>query len=389
MQRPKILQLRSSIGYFGAENVIVELAQSLAHTGYQTIIGVLNNRDNPHLEMVEAAEKYKLETATFECSGKLSLQCIFAIRQYIKRNNIAIVHSHGYKSNFYALFSTLRKNIPLICTCHPWLETEVSVKARFYAWLDKNMVLKRFSHIVAVSVDVKNELLSHGIADGRLSLIPNGINIQRFSHDCHEWQMPEEITLKPGGKYVGTIGRLSREKGQDVLIEAAKLVLDVEPHTQFIIVGDGPYKTELMNRVHSLGLQDRVVFTGICNTIPEIMSFFDLFVLPSRTEGLPMVLLEAMAAHKAVVATDVGDVASVITNNKSGVLIEPENAAVMGEAIVDLLQSQTKRQYLAGNAFNKVKREFSSAVMAQRYAELYEKIYRERTACRPPCVCRG
>ena len=113
MRRKKILQLRSSIGFFGAENVIAELASELASTEYKPIIGVFRNQKSPHLELVDFAKKNNIASEIFECQGEFDLTAILSIRNFIKKNNIDIVQTHGYKSNFYALGATLFNNIPL------------------------------------------------------------------------------------------------------------------------------------------------------------------------------------------------------------------------------------------------------------------------------------
>ena len=175
MSRKKILQLRSSIGFFGAENVIAELTSELVPTEYQPIIGVFRNKKNPHLELVDFARKKNIESAIFDCQREFDLKTILSIRNFIRKNNIDIVQTHGYKSNFYALCATLFENIPLIATCHPWIKNSRRIK--IYAKIDK-FLLKKFDRIVAISEEVKQEISQAGIDNNKISIIDNGINIE-------------------------------------------------------------------------------------------------------------------------------------------------------------------------------------------------------------------
>ena len=113
MNNIKILQLRSSIGFFGAENVVAELAKQLSNNSYHPIVGVIKNSRDPHIELAEVAERYNIETKIFKCTGQFDLRTAIAIRNFIKQRDIDIIHAHGYKANFYTLLATLFKNVNL------------------------------------------------------------------------------------------------------------------------------------------------------------------------------------------------------------------------------------------------------------------------------------
>lgn len=374
MGKYNILQLRSSLGFFGAENVVVELAKSLSHTPYHSIVGVLKNNYNPHTEIVDAAKKNKLETKVFDCKSQLSLKTIFAIREFIKKNRIDIVQPHDYKSNFYALLSTLfLDKVSLISTCHPWTETSYSFKAKFYSCLDKRL-LNKFSKIVAVSSDVKNEIIAHKISEEKISIIQNGIDINRFSKSFDREETCRKLKIDPCRKIVGTVGRMVKEKAHDIFLEAAKLVTEDFPEAYFIIVGDGPLKSDLDQRVETLNLQDHVLFPGVSDSIPEMLSLMDVFVLPSISEGLPMALLEAMAAKKPIVATTVGDVPDIISNNEEGLIVPPNNVSELKDAIEILLKDKQRADLFAQKAYVKVVQNFSSTIMAKKYIKVYEQL---------------
>jgi len=371
MRQKGILQLSSNVGFFGAENVIFELAKELSRMDYQPVVGVFRNTQNPHVELAEVTQKHNIEAKVFDCNGRFDLRTIFSIKDFVKRNNIRIIHSHGYKTNMYALLAGQSENVPLIATCHPWITP--TFKMKMYAWLDK-IWLNRFDKIVAISDEVRMKILGRGVDETKVLIIDNGIDIRRFGKNFDINPIRQEFNIKPEAQVIGTIGRLSEEKGHALFINAAKMLLDDFANLFFIIVGDGPFREKLQKQAVELGLQNHLLFTGICNDIPKILALMDIFVLPSLTEGLPMVLLEAMAAKKPIIATNVGDIPRVIQQNETGLLVRPNDVYGLKEAITTLLNHKDKAVSLAQKAYSKVAQDFSSECMARKYLEIYEDL---------------
>jgi len=371
MNKKKILQLVSSSGFFGAENVIIELAKELLSTNFEPIIGVFNNTHSPHTEIVEEAKKYNLKVKIFTCNGQFDIRSVKAVGNFIKRNNIDIIHSHGYKSNFYALIANLFRNVSLITTCHLW--TGGGFKNRIYESLDK-LWIKRFDKIVTVSDELRTEVLNWGVSPSKVSTIDNGIDLNRFKGSFDTNNIRKKLNIASHFKVIGTIGRLDEQKGHIFLIESTIQFLKVFPDTIFLIVGDGSLKQKLQDKVVELSLENNFVFTGIRKDIPEILVAIDIFVLPSLSEGLPMVLLEAMAAKKPIIASGVGAIPKVIINNETGILIKPRDVDELTKSMIDLLRNKDKADLIAKNAYNKIVREFSSKKMVKEYIKIYDHI---------------
>ena len=293
----KVLQLISSRGFFGAENVVAELACSLEASGDSVIVGVFNNRhtgDAGSSELAEQAAKRGLRTKSFECGGRIDLRTVGAIRRFCRENGVEVIHSHGYKSNIYSYLANRSLKKRLVTTCHNWINA--SSRMSIYTKLDK-FFLKRFDIVAAVSEDVKNQLLKAGIDPKKLRVIGNGINLEKFSKAGSARQKTRESLGIPGDAVVvGTVGRLSPEKGYGFFLEAAKEVIAKKKNCFFLFVGDGEIRGSLEEKATALGIAGRVVFAGKRSDIPEVLSAMDVFVLSSLTEGQPMALLEAMAA---------------------------------------------------------------------------------------------
>ena len=369
----QVLHLISSSGFFGAENVLVELSRELRHSTFSPIIGVFNNLHNPHLEVAEEAKRHNLPVAIFPCAGRLDMKTIFLIRRFLEEQKIDIIHTHGYKSNLYAVGASLgkSKNISLITTCHNWLGD--SPKMRFYAWLDK-FLLNRFNKVVAVSDTLKQEILRHNIAPTKVLTIHNGIDIHRFDNHKKTHSIKKDFGIREDWNVIGTVGRLSEEKGLIYLIHAAERVLKDNPQVVFLIVGDGPLR-EALERKYNLA---HIIFTGIRNDVPDLYRCMDIFLLPSLKEGLPMVLLEAMASRLPVVATRVGAIPSAVKDGDTGLLIEPGSEEEIERALLHLLNNQALAKSIGQNGYRHVKKHFSSETMARAYLNVYRELTNKR-----------
>ena len=371
MSKKKILQLRSSIGFFGAENVVLELAKQLSNTIYHPIIGVMEDSRNPHIELAEVAERHNLESRIFKCSRQIDLRTVFAIRSFIDQRCIDIIQPHGYKANLYSLLAASFKNVKLVATCHPWITNDLPLK--IYAWLDKSL-LNRFDRIVTISDEIREEILKHNLSESKVSVIDNGIDLTRFKNSYNRNDLAKEFGIKPGNIVIGTIGRLSQEKGQKNLIEAAKSLIEKFENLKVLIVGDGPLRQELHAQVSSLGLKNHFVFTGVSENIPKVLALMDVFVLPSLTEGLPMVLLEAMAAKKPVIATTVGVIPRLISDKKSGCLVDANDPNALTNVIEYLLNNREKREDIAQRGHEIVVEKYSSQEMTKKYIDIFDRI---------------
>jgi glycosyltransferase involved in cell wall biosynthesis len=364
----KVLHLRSSIGFYGAESVISEICKELVNSTYRPMVGVIKNQKNPHTELHEFAISNGIDSKIFECRGALDLKSIFFVRNFIKSKKIDIIHTHGYKSNFYALFATLFYSIPLVATCHPWIIS--SNKGKRYSRLDK-ILLRKFDKIVSISEHVRQQLLNAGIPDHKITHIDNGININSYKNNDDPILVRNKYNIPDNVKVICSVGRLSKEKGHHILLDAAKRVLDRFPNTYFIFAGEGLLLSHLKSYAKRIGIDQKVHFPGFVKQIPKLLSAIDIFVLPSLTEGMPMALLEAMAAKKPVVSTNVGSIPQLISHDKTGLLVNPGDPIKLSYAIIDILQNENKADNLAEGGYHHVRKYYSSEQMTRKYINIY------------------
>ena len=238
-----------------------------------------------------------------------------------------LVHTHGYHADLVGWWAARRLGIPLVSTVHGF--TGGDLKNRLYERLDR-WALRRFDAVVAVSRPLATSLIEQGIDRQRVHVIPNRRppNLPFSSEESRR-----RLGLPERARLVGWIGRMSREKGADVMIEAMP---QVPADVQLVFLGEGPLRPGLARRVAELGLRDRVHFLGPVSGADRLLRAFDLVALSSRTEGTPMVLLEAIDAGVPIVATAVGGVPELLSDREA-LLVPPERPDRLAAAITECL----------------------------------------------------
>lgn len=362
----RVLQLISSAGFFGAEKVLLQLVQSQKKSDPRSAVaGLILNRHRPHSEIVQEYRRQGIEPVNFSSNGRFDLKAIRDLRHYIREAAVDVVHSHGYKSDTYAFIASVRLPVWRVATCHNWIEDTPLLKV--YAAMDR-WCLRFFHRVVAVSQSVRVKLLKSGIAANRIETIPNGIDFKSFGKGEARERVRGELGIGRSAIVVGTVGRLSREKGQEILLEAACTLKERHPETIYLVVGEGPDRARLEEKFAS----DRIRFTGYCRDVATLLEAMDIFVLPSLTEGLPLALLEAMASHLPVVATRVGEVPSVIQEGVSGLIVDPGAAAGLVAAIRRLVGDPCLRKKMGEEGRLSVERHYGCEAMGKAYKALYE-----------------
>jgi glycosyltransferase involved in cell wall biosynthesis len=296
------------------------------------------------------------------------------IRDCIKRRKIDLVHAHGYKSNIYAYAAARPSRVPLVATCHNWPGKTISL--RLYYKLD-HLLLRRFDRIAAVSTQVVESLRRARIPASKICLVANGIDVSCFANSTASRQ---GNSTHSNSVRIGTVGRLVPDKGVRFLLLAAREILNRCPKTEFHVIGEGPERPELELLAGQLGIEKEVVFLGAQSDMPSIYASFDIFVLPSLNEGMPLSLLEAMAAGKPAVATRVGAISSLVLQNQTGLLVEPRDTLGLRDAVLRLIYEPGLRLQIgrAGQRF--VSEQFSARAMAGNYLKLYQELVDHRAA---------
>jgi len=211
----------------------------------------------------------------------------------------------------------------------------------------------------------------YGIPTDRFAVIANGVDLNPFVSSSNR---RAEFGLDPKTPVVGMVARLVPQKDPVTFLRMARLVSEQVPHVCFLLVGDGPLRSTVEQKVQELELRDRVIVTGFRSDIPELLQTMDVVVLTSRWEGLPLTLLEAMGAARPVVATLVAGSSEVVVDGETGFLVAPGDPTQIATAVTQLIQNPAQRQAMGEQGRRRVGRDFSLARMVEETARVYRSV---------------
>ncbi len=366
MKRVKVLQLISSGGYYGAENMLLNLCASQESAGCQNSLLLFYNVHQPNVEFYERARRTGLSVRMVHCQGRADWRAVRQIEAYIREDAIDIVHTHGYKADLYGYVAARRAEKPIVSTCHNWVGGTAALG--IYNRLDR-MVLKRFQVVAAVSDAVAQQLSDHSIPAARIRTIANGVDVQTFTQ-----AQPLPELAHEGKKLIGMVARLDLQKGFADLLKAVHALADGTREFKVVIAGEGPDRAAIETMIQDYGLQSTVTLVGQQSNMPGVYAALDIFVLPSLNEGLPLSVLEAMAASRPVIATRVGAIPTVINDGESGLLVQPGDSSGLRDAMARLLDDPALCRRMAQRAHEWVGQHYTSDAMALKYRQMYDDV---------------
>lgn len=292
----------------------------------------------------------------------------------LRRRGVRLVHSYLFHANLLGTLAARLARVPVALASKRSLDTYARKEERWACRVGNRLADRVTVPAEAVKQHVHQE---EGCPLEKIVVIPNGIDLDRVdgwaSRDCVNSQ--ERFS---SGPLVGTVGRLSRKKGQGDFLEAAAMVLNHVPTACFLFVGDGPLRAELESRARELGVEGRARFLGSSGDAARILLQMDVFVLSSHMEGMSNALIEAMAAGLPVVATDVGGCAEVVVAGQTGILVPPRNPACLAEAIVTLLQNPERARSMGIAGRKRVETYFTTQTMVSRLETLYQVLLADK-----------
>jgi glycosyltransferase involved in cell wall biosynthesis len=365
----RVLHLISSLGCYGAENVLLTLARESLLAGCEVRIGVFLNQQDPHLEVADRAKELGIPVEVFPCRGRWDWRAVRAIRRTLDLLAPVVLHTHNYKSDLYGLCAGRGRRVALVATCHTGTDRQEPTRAlRFYHWIDQ-WILRRFHRVVGVSPAIFESLGGQKNTSGRIALIQNAIRTDSFENAA-----PASLTFEAGpGPVIGMVTRLQRDKGIFVMLEGARRLAAVRPDARFLFVGDGPGRKELETAIEAAGLRDRTLVAGQRSDMPALYAAMYALTLPSYREGLPMTVLEAMAAGKPVIASRVGAIPLVVEDGVSGRLAAPGDPAELAAVLAEVLSDPAQAGRMGRAGQERVRRDYSARAMAGRYRKTYEE----------------
>jgi glycosyltransferase involved in cell wall biosynthesis len=286
-----------------------------------------------------------------------------------RRERVAIWHGHDYKSNLIGLLLRPFWPMRLITTVHGWVDRRV----RLYYGIDR-LCLRHYERVICVSEDLREECLGRGVEKGRCVLIENGIDTRQFSRGLATDEAKASLGIPPRHLVVGAVGRLSAEKGFDVLIRAADRLLRAGLDLELLIAGEGDEEPRLRALISELDRDDRIRLLGYRSDTVELYQAMDVFALSSHREGLPNVLLEAMAMQVPVVSTRIAGIPGLIRHDENGLLVQPGSVEELTRAVARLLKNTDFRDRLGRAGRATVETRYSFEARMDRIKALYDDL---------------
>jgi len=358
----RVLELINRMGLGGAERMLATLALALRSRGHSVHIVCLREfADSPvPREHFEAAGVRLWE---LKKTDGFSFSSLRSIAEYCRSEGINVIHAHTHQVNHYAVGAALLAGVPVV------VNTIHGISALNMQWWAKGlfrMSCMLTDRVVGVCEEVSTAARKRlGLPASQTEVIYNGIQTRDYLSISPR---------RPDGRFVfGTAGRLAEVKNHRSMIEAFAMVHRSHPHCRLEILGSGELQAELELLTERLGIQDAVLFRGFSSDIGAFLAGIDCFVLSSRSEGLPMALLEAMAAGLPVVTTAVGGVTEVIKEARCGWLCPPDDVVALAEAMFSALPPADGIERGAQGRTS-VLRRYTDDVMADSYLDLFQRM---------------
>jgi len=356
----------------GPDKTILNSPRFLADAGYRTVCAYMHSPRDPGFEQLrQKARRWQAALVSVPDRGFWDWKVVPLMLNICRRERVAIWHGHDYKTNLLGLL--LRRFWPmrLVTTVHGWVHH--TRRTPLYYALDR-WCLPRYERVLCVSDDLRQCSLECGVPSDRCLLIENAIDTEEFRRQRTAIDAKRGLGLQCHRLVIGAVGRLSPEKGFDVLLHALARVLGQGADAELLLIGEGEQRAELESLADSLGCRDRVHFAGFQGDTRRFYEAMDVFVLSSLREGLPNVVLEAMAMEVPLVATRIAGVPRVIEDGRNGLLVEPGSAEELAGAMMRLIQNQPLRERLKQEELHTVEDRFSFRDRMSKVAAVFDEL---------------
>lgn len=378
----RILHLIHSEGIYGAESILVYLAREQQQRGHDPVIGSIRDPGTPQTPFEALAASQGLAVVPIRIAPRPTPGVVRALLRTVRESAADVLHSHGYKANILLGPLPRRWRGPMLATLHGWTAARTLSALWLYEQLDR-LALRRIDAVVVVARAMLQLPALRHIPPSRRQVIENGIppRAQRIADLAAAGAAPlpqDLIEFVARGPTLVAIGRLSPEKSFLLLLEAfARAASAHAGRMQLLIVGEGPERERLARRIADLRVSDRVRLAGYVEGADRLLAHAAGFVMSSLTEGMPLVLLEAMQWRVPILATAVGAIPEMLEEGRRGLLVAPGDVDALSTGLVRMLEPRGVDP--AGSVDEATAQAYDSATMAERYLRAYEAIRDRRS----------
>jgi glycosyltransferase involved in cell wall biosynthesis len=371
----RVFHTTEGVSWAGMEAYLYSLLPRLAQSG-NIEVTFASFHDGP---LINRLKKKGVKALVLQRRRKFDFFIFFRLIKLLRKINPDIIHMHGYLSIFYGIPAALVNRTPIkVVTLHaspiPSGQTKILSKLMLYLGIAYQMLKISKTYLIAVSKDIYD---SHkkvrNINPFCMEVIHNGIDIEEIR--THEPTLKRyDIGINESDFLIGIIGRIDKNKGHIYLIKAAKKLISEGKSIKVVIIGEGALQNDLKAYCTLNQLGRNIHFLGFKKNIIDFLYLIDVLVISSLHEGIPYILLEAMAIGVPVIATDVGGIPEVIKDNLNGLLVPSKDSEAIASRIHLLMEDATIRDRLSKSALEILNQRFSQKVMTQSTINVYNKL---------------
>jgi len=355
----------------GVENYISMLLKYMDRDSYEQIL--ICSQDYKKENFTDLVDVFETVEMGREISFQKDIVAIYKIRKLIKKYQPQIVYMHSSKAGGVGRIANLFIKNKVIYNPHGWAFNIIGSQIKKFIYINIEKGLSAVTDSIVTVSKFEKEIAVHNsiCAESKLKVIYNGIDIQSFKNTKGSFTINRGDLKIPKDAYViGIVGRISRGKSVDTFLESAKLIKEQIPLAFFIIVGDGEDREEIESLIIKNELSESVFITGWVTNPLEYIRLFDQAMLLSKWEAFGLVLAEYMISSKPIIATNVGGIPELITNDENGILVSVDNVKKIVEASVKIYKNNAFKEMIVGKSLLKVEKKFDAKRVAEENSEL-------------------
>ncbi|MBI3890709.1 MAG: glycosyltransferase [Candidatus Wallbacteria bacterium] len=374
--RVRVLELIDLPMLGGGQHHVLALARALDRARFGVEVG-----SAPGGPLVEQLHELGIPHHACDVPKRVDPRPILALRRHIRERGYRIVHTHGGVAGLWGRLACAGLDaVGTVHTIHGihYLNWPSRWKRQGMIWLEMALAPLADRIVCVCSSDLEKALAARVLSRRQARVVRNGIDLSPYRQPADAGLLRRELALPPDAFVVGTVGRLHYQKGQTNLLAAFVEVARELPQAVLVLAGGGDLAAPLAEQAARLGIAERVKFLGPRRDVPALLAGMDLFTLPSLWEGLPLTLMEAMAAGCPSIVTAVDGNVELVRDGVDGRLVPVADPAALAAAIVELARAPQRRHAMAAAARAKAMAEFSEAPMAAGIAAIYEEVLADR-----------
>lgn len=356
----------------GPDKTVLNSPRFLKPYGYPSLCAYLHPPNDPGiLSLLHRTALAECRLVPIPDKGPLDFSVVRKLLQLCRRENVSIWHGHDYKTNALGLLLRRFHRMQLVTTVHGWVHH--TRRTPLYYWIDRQC-LRRYDHVICVSDDLYTECLARGVRPERCTLVQNAVDTVEFVRRESSSVAKRRLGFCSDRLLIGAVGRLAEEKGFHILIDVVDRLCRSGVDVELAIIGEGEERGRLEAQIRSTSCPDRFHLLGYRSETIDLYQAMDVFALSSLREGLPNVLLEAMALEVPVVATRIAGIPRLVRNEQNGLLVSAGSEEELHAGLGRLLRDASLRSTLAANARTTVETEYSFAVRMEKVRRIYDQV---------------